>query len=956
MNRDPERYGRLCHLFERALELEGADRERFISEACGDDASIRSDLLAALLEAEGGSSFLERPWPAARILQPALRPPEVVAGYRILDLLGEGGMGTVYLAQQLEPLREVALKTVPISSASPLRQRRFQREARCLAKLRHPNIAAIYEAGEFNIRGGRYAFIAMEMVDGWPLDEIFRSRALSEAPEDEELHALSRRLDDLSGWLRFFRALARALDAAHAAGIVHRDVKPQNVIVRKSGEPVLVDFGIARDLEGKAEALTRTSTPVGTPAYMAPEQIEGGSSVDGRSDVWGLGVMLYEALSGRRPFEEATQLALMESIRIREPAPLARGRHRYSRDVEAVVERALTKEVAKRYASAALMGDDLDALIEGKPVRARRIGPFAKVLRAGRRRPAMAALLSVAVLSLLALAAVGGFLWASWDDLQTGRREARRSELRSALDRAWMALLRDETADAKRLFQELLGEPTAGDEARAGLRMIGRTPAEPLPSSDESTDPSFEAFLDGQEALERARRGDPAAWKQAEGHFADAIIRSAAPRPLYHFAYARAVAGRSSKKRALAAARSLARRFPEEAQAWKSAGFTVLRRAPEEALRMFQKAADLGGDDVDTAHGIAMAHFHAGRPEEAIRLLRRIIAEAPDVVAPRMSLVNVLTVVGRLDEARRAEQEALAHGARGLEWLRVRGELSRVQGRWKEALAFYEQAVQVAPRHAKILERLGGLQRRLGNLVASAETFRRWTKVQPENYRAWLELSTVEVALGRLRRGISATDRALELKPDNIAVLANRVGALRMWGALSTAERDARAVIARDPRSAESYLNLGLIHHEQFRLQEALEDFETAHRLGSARPSWPHPTADFIAKTKLALSMGVQAPPWIRSMRSAAKSLESGDWRQALQDLESCLASAAEGLDGPGQTRLARRILDHPALGNLCNDEPARNLSLEWDVRRVRLARRLENLESGKNLAVPPRR
>ncbi|HGY91552.1 MAG TPA: tetratricopeptide repeat protein [Planctomycetes bacterium] len=956
MNRDPARYRRLCHLFERALELEGADREQFVMESCGDDSELRGHLLAALLEAEAGSSFLERPWPAARILQPALRPPEIVAGYRILDLLGEGGMGTVYSAQQLEPLREVALKTIPITGAPPLRQRRFRREARCLAKLRHPNIAAIYEAGEFEVRGGRYAFIAMEMVDGWPLDQVFRSRRDTKLSDDDGLHALACRLDELPEWLKFFRALAGALDAAHAAGIVHRDVKPQNVIVRRSGEPVLVDFGIARDLEGTGEALTRTSAPVGTPAYMAPEQVEGGSAVDGRSDVWGVGVMLYEALSGRRPFEEATQLALMESIRLHDPPPLAKESRRYPRDVEAVVERALTKEVSRRYASAALLADDLDALLEGRPVRARRAGPLSRLFRAGRRRPGVAALVAVAVVSVLALAALGGFLWASWDDLQAGRREVRRTEVRRALDRAWMAVLRDESSDARRLFQKLLGDGDAADEARAGLRMISWIGPGAHPAKDESMDPAFRAFLEGQKALESARHGDPAAWKLAEERFADAIIRSVVPRPLFHFALASAVGARGSAERALAAARGLTQRFPEEPQAWKAAGFTVLRKVPEEALRMFERARELGADDLETDHGIAMAHFYAGRPDEAVRRLREIVSGSPDAAAPWMSLTNVLTVLGHRDEARRAEKEAEARGAGGLEWLRIRGERLRAEGRWKEALDIYEKAAKIAPRHPRILERLGGLQRKVGKLAPAASTFKRWTDVQPGNYRSWLEFSTVVVALGRLREAIAAADRALELKPGNTAALVNRSGALRMWGALTSAERDARAVIARDPRSAESYLNLGLIHHEQFRLQEALEDFEVAHRLGALRSSWPHPTADFIAKTKLALRMKVQAPSWVLAMRSASKSIQSRDWAQALTDLESCLRLAEQTLDGAGLMRLSRRVLDDELLGGICEPESETNLPLELDVRRTRLAVRFRRLAAGKNLAAPAQR
>jgi len=275
----------------------------------------------------------------------------MLGNYRILAPLGQGGMARVYKARQENLDREVAVKVLPPWFAADQNfVRRFNQEAKLVARLSHPNIVTVHDASEY--RG--HLYIVMQLVDGGTLKQRL-----------DQLHAQGRTMDFLEAAPLFIQ-LASALDYAHTQGVIHRDVKPVNVLLDSAGRPILSDFGIAKVLQDNREQLTRPGAGVGTPEYMSPEQCQGGT-VDGRADIYALGVMLYEALTGRTPFLGDNYPALAHS-HIYEPPPRPSSINPTVHPaVEQIMLTALMKDRQLRYQRASQMGDALEQVLQMLP-------------------------------------------------------------------------------------------------------------------------------------------------------------------------------------------------------------------------------------------------------------------------------------------------------------------------------------------------------------------------------------------------------------------------------------------------------------------------------------------------------------------------------------------------------------------------------------------------------------
>jgi len=339
--------------------------------------------------------------------------------YRLVEELGRGGQGVVYLAEDTRLRRKVALKILPASFFGDARRiERFEQEARIAARLGHRAICAIFESGEES----GVPFIAMQFVKGQSLARrIERSRplfekgqpfytALARADEPEEDRVGPPPPADSDGALRWTVHLmenaTRAVHAAHEAGIIHRDLKPANIMVTPERLPVILDFGLAQDLDSGAATLTRTHDFFGTPAYMAPEQIEAGrKTTDARTDVYALGATLYESLTGRRPFQAVTHEELYRKILCEELSDPRRAEITLPTDLVAIIEKALAKEPDERYRSARDLADDLERFRRGRTVEARPAGPWLRLSRWRKRNPRVAGVL-VAVCVVLVIAVI----------------------------------------------------------------------------------------------------------------------------------------------------------------------------------------------------------------------------------------------------------------------------------------------------------------------------------------------------------------------------------------------------------------------------------------------------------------------------------------------------------------------------------------------------------------------
>jgi WD40 repeat protein len=293
-------------------------------------------------------------------------------------------MGVVYRARQAALDRLVALKMIlHAEHAGQAERRRFQTEAQAVARLQHPNIVQVYEVGE---SAGR-PYFSLEFCGGGSLADQFDG-----TPWEAQRAA------------RLVQTLARAMQAAHAAGVVHRDLKPANVLLTADGTPKVTDFGLARRLDVPGQ--TQTGAVMGTPSYMAPEQAAGKSHETGPAgDVYALGAILYECLTGRPPFKAATPLETVKQVVADEPVPVRRLHPKVPRDLETVCHKCLEKDPKRRYSSAAALADDLERFLTGKPVTARPLSGLRRALRWVRRRPWQAALVAAAVVVVLALVA-----------------------------------------------------------------------------------------------------------------------------------------------------------------------------------------------------------------------------------------------------------------------------------------------------------------------------------------------------------------------------------------------------------------------------------------------------------------------------------------------------------------------------------------------------------------------
>ncbi len=307
--------------------------------------------------------------------------------------IARGGMGVVYRARQGSLDRAVALKVVRSGEfADPDEVLRFRAEAEAAATLDHPHIVSIFDVGE--ARGVQ--FYAMQLIDGGSLARRMGEWAVPKAGTRAAAKARQTAAAELMA------TVARAVHHAHQRGILHRDIKPGNILLDAAGEPHVTDFGLARRI-GRDSTLTRTGAILGTPSYMAPEQARGREDVTTEADVYGLGAVLYELLAGRPPFVGEDVLDTLYQVREREPAAVRTHCPWVDRDLETVCLKCLEKEPARRYSSAAALADDLDRWRNGEPVLARRAGPVERAVKWARRHPAGAALVAVGAVAAATL-------------------------------------------------------------------------------------------------------------------------------------------------------------------------------------------------------------------------------------------------------------------------------------------------------------------------------------------------------------------------------------------------------------------------------------------------------------------------------------------------------------------------------------------------------------------------
>lgn len=706
---DPERHHRISELFGRAISLSDAERGAFLEGACADDPSLLAEV-ERLLAHDGGVGATEVVVGAARELRSAAaafapdraeRPiPERIGPYRVLGLIGEGGMGTVYEAEQQQPRRVVALKVLRAGVGSEELLKRFQLEAEVLGLLEHRGIARIYDGGTADTGEGPRPYIAMERIDGVPLDRW----VLEERP------TVTRRVELLV-------EICDAVQHAHQKGIIHRDLKPANILVDREGQPKVLDFGVARAVDGDVAAVTlRTDVGqlVGTLPYMSPEQLTGDPKrLDTRSDVYALGVVAFEVLSGRLP-HDVHGSGLAEAVRAiteAEPPRLRSVAPGIDRDLESVVAMALEKDCERRYASVAGLASDLRRWLDLLPVSARPATTFYQLRKfASRNRGLVAA--AAAVFVTLALGVVG-----------TGSGWMRAAERGVALAR--------EADNVRRVHEFLLEDLLrAPDPRKQGkdVRLVDWL--------ERASQRVGAAFRDRPE-LETEVRGtlgktyeQLGAFPESEGH-----LRAAYRLALESFG--------ADDDRALEAESNLAHLL------WKAGRNDEAEPLARHAWEV--RATRHGAESeaaLESENHLGLIVRSLGRLEEAEPLLRHVheVRLARLGADDRQTLIaekNVALVVwdqGRMDEAEPLLLDVLARrrtqfGDDDLDtlaaWISV-ASFQADRGKFEEALHAYRRVAsgrlaQLGPRHVDVLEvraAIAGVHSRLGAGEQSEEEWR----------------------------------------------------------------------------------------------------------------------------------------------------------------------------------------------------------------------------------------
>ncbi len=710
-----------------------------------------------------------------------------IGRYELVRLIARGGMASVYEATDPALGRRVALKV--IRDADPALVERLRREAAAVARLRHPHIVQVHEVGtDLDVH-----FIAMDYIDGPTLGDAARG-----LPRGERV--------------RIMESIARAAAHAHEHGIVHRDIKPGNILVEK-GHPYLTDFGLAKVQEGLD--LTRSGTPVGTPFYMPPEQVRGERAAGPASDVWSLGAILHELLADRPPFPGTNVNVIYQKILFADPDPMPPG---VPRDLETICARALEKSPAHRYATAAEFADDLRRWRDGEPVLARRAPAWERVLRKLRRHAAAAAAVMIvlavsaaAVLAIVAQRAASRKRLEEADRRAAQEREtaARRQAALQRLAQIWSTVV-----ERKRDLRLLKSKPEA---ARAELAQAVREidahvrewPGDPQGWYVRARGRAYLGDTTGaaQDAREAAKRPDfRLAWTllglvKVEEHQRAAMADSIGARPILDEAldaFDRGVAPGEARAAAEAFGLTwtredvvLERLAAALRTAYREEDSGTARRMLEEAAREYRAE--------EYAWWIG---FLGGSLEERIGWWTKAIEWAPGFEEAYYARAHLRSVVGQT-------QDALADYTRVIElnpsiapaWVN-RGLLKRRQGDDYGALGDYERALAVDPRCVEAYNNRANVRADMGDTAGALADIDEAVRLKPDYPEAWHVRGVIKSRADRLDDALADLTRAIELRPDYAKALFNRGSVRFLKGDFAGAVADYEASLRLTPHDA----------------------------------------------------------------------------------------------------------------------------------------------------------
>jgi serine/threonine-protein kinase len=679
--------------------------------------------------------------------EPTPQPSEVIAlpripGYEVEAVLGRGGMGIVFRARHLRLNRSVALKMALAGAyAGPRERSRFQQEAEAVAGLRHPNLVHVYDVGE---AAGR-PYFTMEYVDGGSL-----AQKLTGTPQPARQAAA------------LVATLAAAMHVAHRGGIVHRDLKPANVLLTADGRPKISDFGLARRLEGGAR-LTQSGVPLGTPSYMAPEQAQGQTHGIGPAvDVYALGAILYELLTGRPPFQGESPSETVLQVIHQEPVPPARLNSKVPRDLETICLKCLQKEPERRYASGAALVDDLSRFLEGRPIQARPSGWGAQVWRWVRRRPMVAALFGATALFTIAL--IGGALWLAVQ--QAHRQQAAEADLREVANLQQQARWTEARGTLQRAEARLNGGGAADlrpriDRARHDLdlvieldriRLSRVTSGNVVSRLSRITSGNLVFYRTKADRDYRKAFGDSGLAKVPDSpDIAAARIQASTVRVALIAAvddWAVCVTDKDRRDWLLA----VARKADPDPRGWRDRIREPASWEDPKALAELARTVPVSGQSVPLL--LALAERLGAAGGDAPAFLKRVQTGHPADFWANLILGDALLAAAPV-EAGGYYRAALASRPDAAVAYTALGDALRAQNLRDQAIEYYRRAVEIDPPYARGHTNLGNVLNDVGHVGEAMACYRRALEVDPAYVWAHFDLANTLRDAGRM-------DEALE--------------------------------------------------------------------------------------------------------------------------------------------------------------------------------------------------
>jgi tetratricopeptide (TPR) repeat protein len=728
---------------------------------------------------------------------------QVLGDYRILREIGRGGMAVVYEAEQISLGRRVALKVLPFAAVlGPKQTQRFKNEAQAAAHLQHPHIVPVHAVG--CERGVHY--YAMQYVDGQSLAVVIRELKEGGGGTGPRTPISSHGSVRGSPYIRMAATLgvqaAEALDHAHQLGIVHRDVKPGNLLVDLSGTLWVTDFGLAYSLNDVG--LTMTGELLGTIRYMSPEQaLAKRVPLDHRTDVYSLGATLYELFTLDPAFPGDDPHAVLRDIASKEPVAPRQLNPAIPRDLETVLLKAMSKDPSGRYATAQEMADDLERFLGNRPIEAKRPGPLRRVAKWSRRhRGLVAAAAVVLLLAVVGLVTGTALLW----------RE--QEQTRAAFDRAESNL----ALALKALDQIYVYEAEGHPEIREGL------PRDLL-----------ERGLGFYEEFAKANASNRGAARLLGNayHRASLIFRR----------LGKTAEADAALKRAISTYQEILSRAPDDARAHHSLGYSLHDLGDGEGeIREYRETLRLDPGNALAHVSLGLALFNKGDHEGAAREYREAILLNPGDAAAHSNLGNTLfhmrDVDGAMEESRHAIRLRPDLAAAHLNL----GNVLHVKGDLEGAIREYREGIRLIPRVADV----AGTLPVGGDLEVAIREYRAGVRLTPSLADAHFSLGNALDAKGDVQGAITAFREAIRLNPSDAGAHGNLGAALWATGDSDGAVAAFREAYRLRPDDVMATCNLGNTLLGRGRFQEALTLLRKGHELNARRSDSRFPTAAWV--------------------------------------------------------------------------------------------------------------